>query len=223
MFWGFVLFFVLPPDPVRAKGFKPKERYIMVARLESNNSGVRNTHLKGAQVVELLMDPKFWLMFSWAFLGMIANGKLNFTSSDHPVVLLTILLFRCDLNIHSHHHQRFWLQYSTFSAPLHACWCVRRYCSIAFTLFGIQNSKHTLLVSRCWSTRNNSCFIATMVAPTQRSWSFAFRLLHSSLDRSGLCCDHGSSVSQHCRIHKANCRFRWTLHRILSRYDFSFF
>lgn len=45
----------------------------MVARLRSNNSGVRNTHFKGSQIVELLLDPKFWLMFSIATLCMIAN------------------------------------------------------------------------------------------------------------------------------------------------------
>jgi hypothetical protein len=39
--WGIVLFFVLPPDPIRAKGFDQRERYILVARLRSNNSGVR--------------------------------------------------------------------------------------------------------------------------------------------------------------------------------------
>ena len=73
--WGLILYFCLPPDPVRAKGFSDKERYIMVARLRSNNSGVRNTHLKFGQIVELLLDVKFWLMFLTAFLMMIANGE----------------------------------------------------------------------------------------------------------------------------------------------------
>jgi hypothetical protein len=76
--WGLALYFLLPPDPVRAKGFDERERYIMVARLRSNNSGVRNTHLKGDQILELLRDAKFWLMFGIAFLCMIANGKLLF-------------------------------------------------------------------------------------------------------------------------------------------------
>jgi MFS family permease len=73
--WGIVLYFVLPPDPVRAKGFNDRERFILVARLRSNNSGVRNTHLKGGQILELFLDIKFWLMFAIAFLSMIANGK----------------------------------------------------------------------------------------------------------------------------------------------------
>lgn len=71
--WGIVLYFVIPPDPVRAKGFDERQRYIMIARLRTNNSGVRNKHFKGDQAFELLMDAKFWLMFSIALLSMIAN------------------------------------------------------------------------------------------------------------------------------------------------------
>ncbi|KAJ4322633.1 hypothetical protein N0V94_002286 [Neodidymelliopsis sp. IMI 364377] len=75
--WGVALWWVLPPDPVRAKGFSDRQRYISVARLRSNNSGVRNTHFKRSQVLELLRDEKFWLMFAIAFLSMIANGPIS--------------------------------------------------------------------------------------------------------------------------------------------------
>ncbi|KAF2463898.1 MFS general substrate transporter [Lindgomyces ingoldianus] len=75
--WGVALFFILPPDPVRAKGFDERERYISVARLRTNNSGVRNTHLKKEQIGELLLDLKFWLVFLVAFLSMIANGPIS--------------------------------------------------------------------------------------------------------------------------------------------------
>ncbi|QPC72042.1 hypothetical protein HYE68_002794 [Fusarium pseudograminearum] len=75
--WGIILVFVLPPDPVRAKGFNERERYILVARLKTNNSGVRNTHLKVAQIWELMLDPKFWIVFSIAFLSMIANAPIS--------------------------------------------------------------------------------------------------------------------------------------------------
>lgn len=75
--WGIILYFVLPPDPIRAKGFDERQRYILVARLQTNNSGVRNTHYKMDQVRELAMDIKFWLMFSIAFLSMIANGPVS--------------------------------------------------------------------------------------------------------------------------------------------------
>ena len=75
--WGLLLWLVLPPDPIRARGYTERERYILVARLRSNNSGVRNTHYKVDQVLELLVDPKFWLTFSVAFLSMLANAPIS--------------------------------------------------------------------------------------------------------------------------------------------------
>ncbi|KAI9148730.1 hypothetical protein HJFPF1_10772 [Paramyrothecium foliicola] len=82
--WGILLLFILPPDPVRAKGFDKRERYILVARLRTNNSGVRNTHVKVSQIWELLLDLKFWTVFSIAFLCMIANGPI---STFSPIII----------------------------------------------------------------------------------------------------------------------------------------
>ncbi|KAL7003928.1 hypothetical protein EMMF5_006531 [Cystobasidiomycetes sp. EMM_F5] len=73
--WGIVLLWLLPGDPVHARGFDERQRYIMVARLRSNNAGVRNKHFKMAQIVELLLDLKFWITFSIALLSMICNVR----------------------------------------------------------------------------------------------------------------------------------------------------
>jgi len=75
--WGIIINFVLPSDPIRAKGFNDRQRYIAVARLRVNNAGVRNTHFKSSQVLELLTDTKFWLIFLFAFLSMIANAPIS--------------------------------------------------------------------------------------------------------------------------------------------------
>ena len=72
--WAFVVYFLLPPDPIRAKGFSARERYVAVARVRVNNSGVRNTHWKLAQVIEALTDTKFWIMFFILFFSNIPNG-----------------------------------------------------------------------------------------------------------------------------------------------------
>lgn len=74
--WSFVILFFLPPDPIRAK-FTDRERYIAVARMRVNNSGVRNTHFKVEQAWELLLDVKFWLVFAMAFLMLVANGPVS--------------------------------------------------------------------------------------------------------------------------------------------------
>lgn len=75
--WAFVILFFLPPDPIRAKGFTERERYIAVARLRVNNAGVRNKHFKKQQIVELLMDEKFWLVLIMGYLSMIAAAPVN--------------------------------------------------------------------------------------------------------------------------------------------------
>ncbi|OCL13929.1 MFS transporter [Glonium stellatum] len=82
--WAIVIYFVMPPDPIRAKGFSERERYIAVARMRENNSGVRNKHFKVEQVWESLLDIRFWIIFSIAFLIMIANGPV---SSFIPIII----------------------------------------------------------------------------------------------------------------------------------------
>lgn len=94
-----------PPDPIRAKGFTERERYILVAHLRSNNSGVRNTHYKMDQVWELATDLKFWLLYSVSFLSMIANGPI---SAFIPIIIsgfgfsqLNSLLLLCPAGAYS--------------------------------------------------------------------------------------------------------------------------
>ncbi|CAI4215981.1 unnamed protein product [Parascedosporium putredinis] len=77
MIWGVALLWVLPGEPIRARGLSERERYLAVARLRTNNAGIRNTHFKSSQVKELLVDVKFWLLFWIATLCMIANGPIS--------------------------------------------------------------------------------------------------------------------------------------------------
>lgn len=78
--WALVVLFCLPADPIRAKGFSTRERYIAVARLRKNNSGVRNLHWKTSQLKESLTDTRFWLCVSMAFFMMFANGPFSTVS-----------------------------------------------------------------------------------------------------------------------------------------------
>lgn len=75
--WSVVILFFMPPDPIRVRGFTERQRYIAVARLRSNNAGVRNTHFKFNQALEVFVDPRAWLIFAMAFLIMIANGPVS--------------------------------------------------------------------------------------------------------------------------------------------------
>jgi MFS family permease len=82
--WAFVILFFLPPDPIRAKGFSERERYIAIARMRVNNSGVRNTHFKVEQLWELMRDGKFWLTFWMALTMLVANGPV---STFTPIII----------------------------------------------------------------------------------------------------------------------------------------
>ncbi|CAK7217434.1 hypothetical protein SCUCBS95973_003150 [Sporothrix curviconia] len=74
MVWAVLVYFFLPPDPIRARGFTSREKYVAVARIRTNNSGVHNRYWKRAQVVEALTDVKFWVMFWILLLSSIPNG-----------------------------------------------------------------------------------------------------------------------------------------------------
>lgn len=78
--WSVFVYFFLPPDPIRAKGFTARERYVAVARVRENNSGVRNTYWKKSQVIEALTDLKFWIMFFILFFSSIPNGCFSTVS-----------------------------------------------------------------------------------------------------------------------------------------------
>ncbi|KAK5129872.1 hypothetical protein LTR08_002749 [Meristemomyces frigidus] len=82
--WSFVILFLMPPDPIRAKRFTDRERYIAVARMRANNAGVRNTHFKKEQVWEMLRDANFWLVFAMAFCILVANGPV---STFTPIII----------------------------------------------------------------------------------------------------------------------------------------
>lgn len=75
--WGIVILIFLPSDPIQAKGFTERERYIAVARLRSNNSGIRNRHFKPAQALEPFYDPRFVISVLLAFCIFVTNGPLT--------------------------------------------------------------------------------------------------------------------------------------------------
>lgn len=138
--WSFVILFFMPPDPIRARGFSDRERYIAVARMKENNSGVRNTHFKVAQVWESLYDIKFWLIFSIAFLMMIANGPV---SSFIPIIISgqPRRVDQVKLIADNYFRLRFWP--SRIFTPYHACrsrhWHYRTHCAI----LRVQDSWHS--------------------------------------------------------------------------------
>lgn len=119
--WGIILYFILPANPLQAKGLDKRERYIAVARLRTNNNGIRNTHFKMGQVVELLLDPKFWLLFAFALLAMICNGPIStfsLFSLSTPLLCMRLTVISPD------HHQGLRFLDAQLSPSIHPCGCL---------------------------------------------------------------------------------------------------
>ncbi|KAF8197567.1 major facilitator superfamily domain-containing protein [Pholiota molesta] len=72
LFW-----FFFPDSPTTAWFLTPEERVQAVQRIKSNQSGVKNTHWKKEQFVEALLDPKIWVMTTFAATANIANSLTN--------------------------------------------------------------------------------------------------------------------------------------------------
>ena len=75
--YSLLVLLFLRSDPVSAKGLTERERCIAVARLQSNNAGVRNTHIKWVQIREAAVDVRFWLVFAVSYLSMMTNGPAS--------------------------------------------------------------------------------------------------------------------------------------------------
>lgn len=96
---GVWLWFALPDSPITAKFLTERERTIAVGRLSTNQTGIKNTKHKPAQVIECLTDLKVWLLvlgIFWHnmtnslqtnFLGLILKG---FGYSTYEAVLLNL-------------------------------------------------------------------------------------------------------------------------------------
>lgn len=52
----------LPDNPMTCKRLTEKERVVAIARLQGDTTGIENRTFKTAQVWELLLDSRAWMM-----------------------------------------------------------------------------------------------------------------------------------------------------------------
>jgi MFS family permease len=73
--WGFVIIFFIPDDISHAKFLTPEERQWAMDRVVIAGTGkTEKTVWRWDQMLECLMDPKTWLLWSIALLCQIPNG-----------------------------------------------------------------------------------------------------------------------------------------------------
>jgi ACS family allantoate permease-like MFS transporter len=97
--FGVSLWWILPDSPVTAPFLSDRERRITIDRLQSNKTGVKNTHHKKEQVIEALTDLKVWLLVAAVFCHNMTNSLQNtftgiiikgFGYSTYEAVLLNL-------------------------------------------------------------------------------------------------------------------------------------
>lgn len=212
--WAFVILFFMPPDPIRAKGFSDRERYIAVARMRVNNSGVRNTHFKVEQLWELLRDLKFWLAFFMGLTMLVANGPGE--HSLHNLALMTLTL--CSVYVHTNYYQQLRLQWSERSTSCHAGWGDHwdHRADRAFPRHEVSGMARLLGCHHRF--RHTSRFTSTLAAPAERYRREAFRCLYSGELWWRLRSAHVVGDREHRWLYKEESRQQRLLRRLLYRY-----
>ncbi|KAK5061191.1 hypothetical protein LTR84_007733 [Exophiala bonariae] len=74
--WGILLFFYLPSSIMSSRAFNPEQKALLIARSQTNRTGVYNRKIKWSQIVEALSDPQVWMLFFFTLLNEIINGGI---------------------------------------------------------------------------------------------------------------------------------------------------
>ncbi|ETN42085.1 uncharacterized protein HMPREF1541_04024 [Cyphellophora europaea CBS 101466] len=74
--WGVVLWFHLPDNIMSARKFTPEEKALLIARSQTNRTGVYNRKIKWGQIFEALTDVQVWILFLFTLLNETINGGI---------------------------------------------------------------------------------------------------------------------------------------------------
>ena len=58
--WSAVVFWFLPNNPLEAKWLSEREKYMLIQRKATDNTGMESKTFKKEQIWEALMDVKTW-------------------------------------------------------------------------------------------------------------------------------------------------------------------
>lgn len=77
LLWSSVIYFFLPNNPQEAKWLSGREKFMVVQRKASDNTGIESKVFKKAQVFEAILDVKTWLIWFAIVALQIPNGGLT--------------------------------------------------------------------------------------------------------------------------------------------------
>jgi MFS family permease len=75
--WGIVVLFLLPDSPSTTRFLTPHERGVAVERVAANKQGVKNRVFKSYQAVQMVKDPKTWILFIMAVAAQIPTAAVT--------------------------------------------------------------------------------------------------------------------------------------------------
>uniref|UniRef100_A0A093XJZ5 Putative transporter n=1 Tax=Talaromyces marneffei PM1 TaxID=1077442 RepID=A0A093XJZ5_TALMA len=75
--WAFVVLFFLPDNPLETRHLTSREKYIIIQRKASDNTGVESKTMKPDQIWEAVLDPKTWLIWFAIVALQVPNGGLT--------------------------------------------------------------------------------------------------------------------------------------------------
>ncbi|KAH7403005.1 major facilitator superfamily domain-containing protein [Cadophora sp. MPI-SDFR-AT-0126] len=75
--WGLIMLYLLPDSPSTTRFFTPYERGIAVERVVTNKQGIKNRVFKPYQAVQMIKDPKTWILFIMAASAQIPTAAVT--------------------------------------------------------------------------------------------------------------------------------------------------
>ncbi|ESZ94401.1 putative MFS transporter [Sclerotinia borealis F-4128] len=81
MAWGFVSLVLLPDSPSTTYFLSPREKAVAVGRVAANRQGIKNHVFKPYQAVQMMKDPKTWILFLMAVTGQIPTAAITSLAS----------------------------------------------------------------------------------------------------------------------------------------------
>jgi sugar phosphate permease len=77
IFWGIISLVLLPDSPSTTTFLSLRERAVAIERVASNRSGIKNRTFKRYQAVQMVMDPKTWILFIMAVAGQVPTAAVT--------------------------------------------------------------------------------------------------------------------------------------------------
>ncbi|KAH6677573.1 major facilitator superfamily domain-containing protein [Halenospora varia] len=75
--WGLVCLFLLPDSPSTTPFLTPHERTVAITRVASNRQGIKNHKFRPYQALQIVKDPKTWILFIMAVSAQVPTAAVT--------------------------------------------------------------------------------------------------------------------------------------------------